>query len=111
MRNILTLITLLAAAVCLGGDDYKATVSYTGTAACSTILRAKAKYAVRCTTDCHVHLSTTGSAADTATTNDVLLAAGKLYDAPTTSVQRYICAIRSASSGDMLIYLNRGPTE
>jgi hypothetical protein len=104
-------LLLLVATFALAGDDYQQTVAYTGTAACSTQLRAKVKYAVRCTTDCYVHLSSTGTATDTATTNDVLLSAGKLYDAPTTSGQRFICFIQSAAGGNGLIYLNRGTWE
>lgn len=110
MRKLFALM-LVAASVALAGDDYKQSVSYTGTAACSTILKAKSKYAVRCTTDCYAMVSTTGTSADTATTNHVLLTAGKLYDLPTTSTQRYICALRSSADGAMKIYLNRGPTE
>lgn len=111
MRNILTLIVLLASAVCLAGDDFKQSVTYTGTSACSTILKAKGKYAVRCTTDCHVRVSKTGAAGDLATTDDVLLTAGKFYDLPTTYDQRYICAIQSSASGALKIYLNRGTNE
>jgi hypothetical protein len=110
MRNILTLFTLLAAAVCLAGDDFIASVSYTGTAACSSQLRAKGKYAVRCTTDCHVRVSRNGTT-DLATTDDVLLSAGKLYDLPTTATQRYICAIQSSANGAVKIYLNRSTQE
>ena len=92
------------------GDDYQQTVAYTGTAACSTILRPKAKYAVRCTTDCHVKV-TVLAATSTATTNDVKLLADKLYDLPTTANQRYICAIQASAGGNALIYLNRSTVE
>lgn len=101
----------LVATLALAGDDYMLTVAYTGTAACSAQLKAKTKYAVRCTTDCYVKVSSTGTAADTATTNNVLLSAGKLYDTPTTATQRYLCAIQSTAGGNLLIYLNRGPQE
>lgn len=101
----------LVATFALAGDDYRQTVAYTGTAACSTILQPKANYAVRCTTDCYVHMSKTGTAADTAAATDVLLAAGKLYDTPTTSLQTYICFLQSAAGGNGLIYLNRQARE
>ena len=101
----------LLSLVAFAGDDYIQTVAYTGTAACSTILPAKRKTAIRCTTDCYVKMSSTGTAVGTATTNDMLVAAGKLYDTPTTATQRYICAIQSAAGGNMLIYLNRGTQE
>ena len=39
------------------GDDYVASVAYTGTAACSAVLKAKTNYAVRCTTDCYVRVT------------------------------------------------------
>jgi hypothetical protein len=105
----LALLTLLAA-LALAGDDYQQTVAYTGTAACSTILRPKAKYAVRCTTDCHVKV-TVLAATSTATTSDVKLLADKLYDLPTTANQRYICAIQVSAGGNMFVYLNRGTSE
>lgn len=108
MKKILAIIALFSA-VALAGDDYVATVAYTGTAACSAALKPKAKYAVRCTTDCHVRV--TNSTSITATTNNVKLLADKLYDTPTTATQTYICAIQSSASGNMFIYLNRGPNE
>lgn len=109
MKKYTTLIALLSLAA-LAGDDYVATVAYTGTAACSSALRPKKKYAVRCTTDCYVRVTNNTSAA-TATSNNVKLLADKLYDLPTTSDQVYICAIQVASGGNALIYLNRGPNE
>lgn len=108
MKKLLTLV-MLAALTALAGDDYIATVAYTGTAACSSLLQPRTKYAVRCTTDCHIRV--TDNTSYTATSNNVLLAAGKLYDTPTTGTQRYICAIRSAADGSMLVYKNRGPNE
>lgn len=111
MRKLITMFTLLASAVCLAGDDFKVSVNYTGTAACTTALRFKAKYAVRCTTDCHVRVSKTGTTGDLATTDDVLLTAGKFYDLPTTYDQRYICAIQASASGAIKVYLNRGTNE
>jgi hypothetical protein len=110
MKKLATLAVLLSLTA-LGGDDYIATVAYTGTSACSSALRPKTKYAVRCTTDCYVRVSSLNSGSGLATTNNVLLAAGKLYDTPTTKDQVYICAIQSAAGGNMLIYTNRGPQE
>lgn len=109
MKKLAFILLSLLAGVCLAGDDYVATVAYTGTAGCSSELRPKAKYAVRCTTDCHVRV--TSSASIVATTNDVKLLADKLYDVPTTATQRYLCAVQVSSGGNMLIYLNRGPQE
>lgn len=109
MKKLSLLISALLASVSYAGDDYVATVAYTGTAACSSALRPKAKYAVRCTTDCHVKVTTSTSI--TATTNDVKIAADKLYDLPTTKDQLFICAIRASADGSVLIYLNRGPQE
>lgn len=110
MKKLTALTLFLLSATVLAGDDYQQTVAYTGTAACSTILRAKTKYAVRCTTDCYV-MVTQNAAVRTATANDVLLSAGKLYDVPTTSLQVYICAIQSAAAGNALIYQNRTKDE
>lgn len=103
LAAVLTMATLS-----WGGDDYQQTVAYTGTQACSTILKPKTKYAVRCTTDCHVKVT---SSVGTATTNDVKLLADKLYDLPTTATQRYICAIQVSAGGNALIYLNRSISE
>ena len=41
MKNILALVLALAASVSFAGDDPVAQVSYTGTAACSSALRAR----------------------------------------------------------------------
>lgn len=103
-------ILLILSAVALAGDDYVQTVAYTGTAACSTILRPKGKYSIRCTSDCHIMVSSDGSA-NTATTNHMLVSAGKLYDLPTTATQRFICAIQATAAGNAFVYLNRTKDE
>lgn len=110
MKKLSLLLTLALASLALAGDDYVATVAYTGTAACSAALLPKRNYAVRCTTDCYVRVTKDTTNA-TATTTSVKVLADKLYDTPTTAEQVYICAIQSASSGNMYIYLNRGPNE
>ncbi len=105
-------LLLLVASFAFAGDDYAGqTIAYTGTAACSTALRPKTRYAIQCTTDCRVKMSTTGTAADTASATSVLVAAGKLYDTPTTSGQTFICVIQSTAGGNMFIYLNRATYE
>lgn len=97
------LILTLVAGVALAGDDYVATVAYTGTAACSSALQPRTNYAVICTTDCHVRVTSDTTNA-TATTNSVFVAANKLYDTPTTGTQTFICAIQSSSGGNLKIY-------
>lgn len=106
MKNILALVLALAASVSFAGDDPVAQVSYTGTAACSSALRPKKRYAVQCTTDCYVRVTKDTTNA-TATSNSVKLAADKLYDIQTTAEQVYICAIQVSASGSAKIFLFR----
>jgi hypothetical protein len=98
-----TLLLTLVASAALAGDDYVATVAYTGTAACSSALKPRTNYAVICTTDCYVRVTSDTTNA-TATTNSVLVSANKLYDTPTTGTQTFLCAIQSASAGNMRIF-------
>lgn len=118
--KILVTLTMLAtfgivaiAAYSEAGDDYVASVAYTGTQGCTAQLRPKARYAVRCTSDCYVRMqpAATADAGMSVNTNSMLLSAGKLYDTPTTYDQQYICAVQSSASGTMHVYLYRGPTE
>ena len=68
-------------------------------AVCSTILRAKINYAVQPGADSYVSVSQTGDGgAGVATSANLLVGANKLYDAPTTASQRYICCKRAAAS-------------
>ena len=110
MKLLALLFAVLLPTFAFAGDDPVTQVAYTGTAACTSALRPKKPYAVQCTTDCYVRV--TGNTTNaTATSNSVLVSAGKLYDVPTTSTQVYICAIQSAASGTMKVFLYRGPTE
>lgn len=110
MKKLITAVALVAAAIAVAGDDPVTQVSYTGTQGCTAALQPKKKYAVQCTTDCYVRVTSDTTNAP-ATTNSVLVSAGKLYDTPTTASQVYICAIQSAASGSLKVFLNRGPTE
>lgn len=109
MKKI-ALLCLLAALPALAGDDPVAQVSYTGTAACSSALRPKTKYAVQPTTDAYVRVTSNTTNA-TATSNSVKIAADKLYDVATTSTQVYICCIRVTADGTCKIFINRSTGE
>ena len=104
-----TLVVLLAS-LAFAGDDPVTTVAYTGTQGCTAALQRKRSYSVQCTTDCFVRVTDNITTAP-ATSNSVLVGAGKLYDAPTTERQTFICAVQSAASGTLKVFLYRGPTE
>jgi hypothetical protein len=105
----LFLLTLLSLAA-FAGDDPVAQVAYTGTAACSSALKPKTKYAVQPTTDAYVRVTSDTTNA-TATANSVKIAADKLYDLSTTQTQTFICCVQVTASGSCKIFQNRGPTE
>lgn len=116
MKNIaLVLAAFIAttALLALAGDDPVQAIAYTSTQTCSSALRPKTKYAVQCTTDCYVRMqtATTADAGMSVNTSSVLVAAGKLYDTPTTALQVYLCVVQSAASGTANIFINRGPNE
>ena len=101
------------------GDDPAGQVAYSAAVGCSGKLRPKTKYAVQCTTDCFVRVvreingvaASDGGVMSVNATTSILLAAGKLYDTPTTYDNLYICIVQSAASGSAKLFINRGPTE
>jgi hypothetical protein len=116
MKNIALLLSAFVVTVSLlsfAGDDPVQAIAYTSTQTCSSALRPKTKYAVQCTTDCYVRMqtATTADAGMSVNTSSVLVAAGKLYDTPSTSLQVYLCVVQSAASGTANIFINRGPNE
>lgn len=110
MKKLFALICLVPL-LALAGDDPVAQVAYTGTAACSSQLAPKKKYAVQCTTDCYVGVSSSNALGLPTAAASVFLQANRLYDLPTTASQQYICAIQATASGSLKIFLNRGPNE
>lgn len=82
-------------------------------AECTGILQAKTRYAVQPTVDTYVRVSLNGDAGVTATSASVKVAAGKLYDTPTTATQRYICGkpVSAGAQSALNGFINRGPTE
>lgn len=105
---------VLVALAAFAGDDPVTQVAYTDTQGCTAILRPKATYAVQCTTDCYVRVqeaATADAGISVGSSTSVKLAADKLYDTPTTSTQRYLCAVRSTASGTMKVFLYREPRE
>jgi hypothetical protein len=109
MKNLFLLLALVAS-VSFAGDDPVTTLAYTGTATCTSALRPKTKYAVQPTTDAYVRVTSSTTLA-TADSSSVQVAAGKLYDTPTTKDQVYICCVQVTASGSCKIFINRGPTE
>lgn len=101
---------LLTSSLAYAGDDPVTQLAYTGTAACTTALKPKTKYAVQPTTDAYVRVTSDTTNA-TATSNSVKVAADKLYDVATTSTQTYVCCVQVSASGTCKIFLFRGPTE
>lgn len=109
MKKI-ALLLALASLTALAGDDPVTQLAYTGTAACTSALRPKTKYAVQPTTDAYVRVTSDTTNA-TATSNSVKIAADKLYDVATTSTQVYICCIRVTADGTCKIFINRSTGE
>lgn len=103
------MLALLMASIAFAGDDYRQTVAYTGTAACSTVL-PKASYSVRCTTNCYAMVSINGTT-DTASVVNVLVGAGKLYDIDTTYDKKFICVVQETAAGSAYISLRRSKDE
>lgn len=101
---------LLTSSLSYAGDDPVTQLAYTGTAACTTALKPKTKYAVQPTTDAYVRVTSDTTNA-TATSNSVKVATDKLYDVDTTSTQVYICCIRVSADGTCKIFLYRKATE
>lgn len=124
-RNILAGFTLVCCVLLMAfdvsrafaGDDYVATVSSTSPAvACSSALMTKRRYALQCNGTAYAHVASTGlladgGAPDPATTNDVSVSSGSLYDFATTGTQSYVCVLASAGTVACKVYLNRGTSE
>lgn len=98
-------ILALVATLALAGDEPVSQTAYTGTQGCTAILRPKARYAVQCTTDCHIRVTASTSGQPATTAASVKIAADKLYDVYTTSTKRYICAIQASSGGNLKVFL------
>lgn len=121
MRNFA--VVLFAVTVVLGlysipaqaGDDAIAQITVSADAGagneCSAILRPKTNYAIQPGVDVYVKMGTDGGAQ--ASSVNVKVEAGKLYDTPTTATQRYICVkpVANGSASSVNIFQYRSPTE
>lgn len=100
---------LLTAGVALAGDDYLGASFDITTGAgsvCATGLRPKANYAIRCTQDTYVRVTSDTTNAP-AIAKDPIASAGKLYDIPTTALQTNVCTMQVTSAGTCYLYLHR----
>lgn len=127
MKNITVFIAslLLTLAVCSlparAGDDPVSQLTFSADAGagneCSAALRPKTHYAVQTTVDVYVRVSapiqSDGGTLDPATSANVKIAAGKLYDLWTTQTQTRICvkAVTAGASASLNIFQFRGPQE
>lgn len=113
----LALVTGFCAMPSMAGDDpaFQLTMSADAGngAECTAVLRPKTKYAVQPTVDTYVRVSPVGDGGTTATSSSVKVAAGKLYDTPTTQTQRYICGkpVSAGAASTLNGFIYRGPTE
>lgn len=103
MKRIILSLAAVLATVALAGDEPVTTVNYTGTAACTAILKPNTRYAVQPTTDAHVRVTNDTTNA-TATTSSVKVGTDKLYDVYTTRTKRYICAIQASANGTLRVF-------
>ncbi len=105
MNKFLLALLLTFASFALAGDEPVTQVAYTGTQGCTAILRPKVRYAVQCTTACYVRVTANTTSQPATAAGSVYVDANKLYDVYTTSTKRYICAIQSASGGNLKVFL------
>ena len=123
MKNNIA-VFVLTLAVTLGifalpataGDDAVSQITGSADAGvpaiCSSVLRPKTRYAIQPNVDVYVRVSPAATGYD-ATSANVKVVAGTLYDTPTTSTQNYICVkpVTAAASNTVQIFQYRGPQE
>lgn len=112
MNRIIFAVMAALALVALAADDYQAGMDITtGASNVCVIARPKTNYSVRCTADAYVRTSPVNDGGIPATSKDVLVTAGKLYDIPTSSSDNAICALQSTASGSCYFYIFRSRVE
>jgi hypothetical protein len=110
MKKLIALV-VLAATVAIAADDYQPGKDITtGAASACVAVSPKTSYSVRCTQDAYVKATYDGTV-DPATSKDVLVTAGKLFDVPTKANQGFICAIQSTAAGACYLYIFGGKAD
>lgn len=93
------------ASLARAGDDPVAQVAYTGTQGCTSALGASKRFAVQCTTDCYIRVTSNSTTGPATSTTSVKLGADKLYDVYTTRTKTLICGIQVSAGGTMKVFV------
>ena len=105
MNRMILALVLALSGLAFAGDEPVTQVAYTGTQGCTAALQPKTRYAVQCTTDCHVRVTKNTTSQPATTAAAVKLPQDKLYDVYTTSTKVYICAIQVSSGGNLKVFI------